>query len=358
MRFIRPTTVFFVALFIFVPTALPAQECYTTLDDGVWGNPNRSFNGVPIPTIIDSLIPVGDPLVIGIPGRSVAFADGGEACILDGLPGSSRPCALTGDFVDAVVDTDCVLPEGFPVNNKGKFRNALLSETMALSLNCRFDPDLFLLEVAPVMLTVAALPGEDGLYGTADDSLCADCDTMTVRMPAELMAALEDSMGIDPTVGAVLAFANTSLGGGETYGLNGKTVWHAVKNLNRAFKRARFLVSAESDTIVPIVLTAEGNGGERGNGATAKLSLVATRTASGAPALYLSLPEQSYVRAIAYNVAGREVAILADRVLPCGETVLEFPANRRLASGIYFVRAETASSTGTARLATKVAILR
>ena len=76
---------FFVVFFLFVPVALPAQQCYTTLDDAVWGNPNRDFNDVPIPTLIDDLIPVGDPLVIGIPGHSVAFADGGEPCILDGL---------------------------------------------------------------------------------------------------------------------------------------------------------------------------------------------------------------------------------------------------------------------------------
>ena len=358
MRFKRSILVVFVALVVLIPTALPAQECYTTLDDAVWGNPHRSFNGVPIPTIIDSLIPVGDPIVIGILGRSVAFADGGEMCILDGLPGGGRPWALTGDFVDAVVDTDCVLPEGFPVNNKGKFKNALLGETMALSLNCRLDPDLFDLDVTPVMLTVEALPGEDGLYGTADDSLCADCDTMTVRMPAELMSAFEDSMGIDPTVGDVLAFANTSLGGGETFGLTGKTIWHAVANLNRAFKRARFLVSAEPETIVPIVLDADGVGGERANVGSTSLSLVATRTASGAPALHLNLPEQSHVRAVAYNIAGREVAVLADRVVPGGETVLEFPADRRLPSGVYFVRAETASSAGTERLTAKVVILR
>lgn len=95
MRLKRSILVVFVGLIVFIPTALPAQECYTTLDDAVWGNPHRSFNGVPIPTIIDSFIPVGDPIVIGTLGRSVAFADGGEMCILDGLPGGGRPWALS-----------------------------------------------------------------------------------------------------------------------------------------------------------------------------------------------------------------------------------------------------------------------
>ncbi len=360
MRITHLVPAFLVLLLILVPGVLPAQDCYTTLDDGVWGNPHRDFNDVPIPVIIDGLIPVGDPLLIGIPGRSVAFADGGEPCILDGLPGSGRPSALTGEFVDAVVDTDCVLPDGFPANKKGKFRNALLGETVALALNCRLDPDLPGLVVTPVMMTVAALPGADGFYGTADDSLCADCDTMTVRMPAELMAVLEDSMGVEPTVEAVLGLANMSLGGGDTYGLNGKTVWRAVSNLNRAFKRSRFLVSTETDTIiVPTLLQPEMTTEGRAMVVDgAELSLAPARSVSGATAVRLSLPEQSHVTAVAYNVTGRKVAVLADRVLPSGETVLEFPNDRRIPSGVYFVRAEAALPSGTSRLAAKVVVLR
>ncbi len=361
MRTTHLALMFFVVFFLFVPAALPAQDCYTTLDDGVWGNPRRDFNDVPIPVLIDSLIPVGDPIVIGIPGRSVAFADGGEPCILDGLPGGGRPRSLTGEFVDAVVDTDCVLPEGFPANRKGKFRNALLGETMALALNCRLDPDLPWVVVTPVMLTVPALPGDDGLYGTADDSLCADCDTMTVRMPAELMAVLADSLGVEPTVEAVLGMANASLGGGDTYGLNGKTMWRAVSNLNRAFKRSRFLVSSEPDTIIITLTMQKPDTAPEGRAAIsdgAALALVPLRSAGGISAVRLSLPEQAYVTAVAYNVAGRKVAVLADRILPSGETVLEFPSDRHVPSGVYFVRADAALPSGASRLTAKVVVLR
>jgi len=361
MHITHPVLAFLVVVLLFVPAVLPAQQCYTTLDDGVWGNPHRDFNDVPIPALIDSLIPVGSPLVIGVPGRSVAFADGGEPCIVDGLPGSGRPSALTGEFADAVVDTDCVFPDGFPLNKKGKFRNALLSETVALSLNCRLDPGLPGVLVTPIMMTVPALPGDDGLYGTADDSLCADCDTMTVRMPAELMAVLEDSLGVEPTIEAVLGMANTSLGGGDTHGLNGKTMWRAVSNLNRAFKRTRFLVNSEPDTIIiPLmILEPETVRGDRAAiDDDAGLALVPTRSAAGMSAIRLSLPERAHVTAVAYNVAGRKVAVLADRVLPSGETVLEFPRDRDVPSGVYFVRADAALSSGRSRLATKVIVLR
>lgn len=57
-------------ILLVVAIGRPAET--VVLDDAVWGNLHRSFNGVPIPAIIDSLIPVGDPLVIGILGREVA----------------------------------------------------------------------------------------------------------------------------------------------------------------------------------------------------------------------------------------------------------------------------------------------
>ncbi len=360
MRVMHHVLLVTVALLVLIPSALPAQVCYTTLDDGVWGNPHRDFNGVQIPALVDSLIPVGDPLIIGLPGRSVAFEDGGEPCIVAGLPGGGRPSALTGDFVDAVVDTDCVLPEGFPANRKGKFRNALLGETVALSLNCRLDVDLCDLVVSSVMMTVPALPGEDGLYGTEDDSLCADCDTMTVRMPDDLMAVLEDTMGVVPSVGAVLGLANTALAGGETYGLRGKTVWQAVSNINRAFKRTRYLVADEPDTIIPILLASPGFGteGRGGEGAPTDPVEEPARLAAAPSAVVLSLPQSARATVVAYNVAGREVAVLADRVFPGGRTLLEIPAGHRVPSGVYFVRADVELPSGASRLSTKMVVLR
>ncbi|GBE29543.1 MAG TPA: T9SS type A sorting domain-containing protein [Bacteroidetes bacterium] len=55
--------------------------------------------------------------------------------------------------------------------------------------------------------------------------------------------------------------------------------------------------------------------------------------------LTLQLPENAPVTVTAYNVMGREVAMLVDNVLPAGSHEVVFDA-RDLASGVYFVRAD------------------
>lgn len=350
MRLLKSLLVVVVVMF---PLLVHAQESYCTLEDALWGNEHQSFNDVPIPALLDSLIPPGVPLTVGIPGRSVSFADGSEPCILAGLPAGGSYGALTGDFVDAVVDTECVLPEGFPANRKGKFNSSLLGETIALSLNVRLDPDLASVEVTDLMLTVQALPGEDGLSGTADDSLCAECDTMTVRIPEDVLAAISDSMGVDPTVSALLDLANASLAG-ETYGVAYKYVWKAVKNINRAFKDCRFLVGAEDiPDIIPIVETMSGGSGREAEGhSDAFLSLAAEAGLGDVASVRLSVPETSELTLAVYTVAGRRAAAVVERTVGEGETVLDLPSGGRLRSGVYFVRA-VAEGVQTGRTATK-----
>ena len=352
---------FLVLLLLVLPATVLAQECYCTLEDAWWGNAKLSFNGVAIPALIDSLIVPGDPVVLGAPGRSVTFEDGSESCIVAGLPAGGKACVLPPSLGDAVVDTNCVIPEDFPANKHWKFRNKLLGEAMALSLNVRLDPDLLVLPVEPVMYTVEALPGDDGLHGTADDSLCADCDTMTVRMPDLVMAALVDSMGIDPTVGDVLAFANTTLGGGEIYDARPRDVWHAVKNLNRAFKRCRFLVSGPVDSIVVIPLkSTEGSTRGREEEPEAGMALSITGAVGARSVLHLSVSEASRVHVAAYNVAGRRVAVLADRSVGAGEMTMEFPADRALPCGVYLIRASATGVTSgrSSSQAAKVIVVR
>ncbi len=329
-------------LLLLVPQVLLSQEAYSTLADATWGNERASFAGVPIPTLLDSLI-ASEPLVLGIPGRSVSFQDGSESCILAGLPAGGRPAALP-EIGDAVVDSSCVLPDDFPANRRGKFRNSLLGETVALSLNVRLDEGLGAVQVEPIMETVQALPGEDGLWGTDDDTLCADCDTMTIRIPGSVLAAVADSMGLESTIDGVLAFANSSLGG-EAYGVRYRNIWHAVKNLNRAFKRSRFLLeSAPIDTIVPVFLTGPPVRGENET-PEGMVAMAASSPVSGRSTIHLSLPEAATIRIAAYNVAGRRVETLVDGPCDRGELWLEFPSQAALPSGVYFLRASVLSES-------------
>jgi len=326
-------------LLLIVPQTLFAQTAYSTLDDATWGNENASFRETPIPVLLDSLI-AGEPLVLGAPGRSVAFEDGSEPCILMGLPSSGRPLALP-EIGDAVVDSSCVLPADFPANRHGKFKNSLLGETIALSLNVRMDMGLGDVLVEPIMETVQALPGEDGVWGTSDDTLCADCDTMTIKIPGSVLAAVADSMGLDPTINGVLAFANSALGG-EAYGVRYRDTWHAVKNLNRGFRRSRCLLeSAPIDTIIPVFLT--GPPTRTSTDDSARSVVLWASSSPGRSVVHLELPEAADVRVAAYNVAGRRVATLVDEVCRAGELRLDFPPEGSLPSAVYFVRASVVS---------------
>lgn len=335
------------------PVVAQGQMSYTTLGDHDYGNPHKSFNGVGIPAWIDSLVGV-DPLVLGTSGRSLTFQDGSEACIIAGLPAFGKPAAFPEALGDAVVDSTCELPPELPASHHGKLKNQLLGETIALSLNARLDPDLVDLDVCPWMFTVQGLAGPDGLYGTMDDTMCVDCDTMTIRIPDTVIAAIADSMGGVPTVGTVLEFANMALGGGGIYDASYHDVWHAVKNLNRAFKGCRFLVACEADSadsveVFPTCASLEGHVSTEYHGAMtdgATWLAAASPVRDGATIRY-SVPEASHVRIVAYNVAGREVAVMTDREVAAGAGAVEVALDRTnaLASGVYLIRMTATSLT-------------
>ena len=341
-----------IAAIVVLAATSSAQESYCALGQYVWGHETREFNGVSIPALLDSLITDADPLVIGAPGRSITFAEGSEPTITAGLTAGWKPAPLPDDLGDVVIDSACVLPPEFPANKHGKFRNSLLGETVALSLNTRLDPDLFTLEVCPVMMTVGALPGDDGLYGTPDDSLCADCDTMTIRIPEEVLAALGDTSGVGTTVGDILGLANLTLAGQDTlYDVTPRQVREAVKVLNRGFKRCRFLVECtdsvvDSFEIIDIKTATRGGtppeDGGRSADADSERSGLALRSSSPVSDLAVisySVPEPCRVRLSVYNVAGREVDVILDGDVYQSENFIQVPVDaRQMPSGVYFLR--------------------
>jgi hypothetical protein len=323
------------------------QMSYTTLGDQDYGNPHKSFNGVGIPTWIDSLLRGGGPLVLGASERSLTFEVAAGPCITAGLPASSRPAAFPEELGDAVVDSTCELPPDLPANNHGKFENQLLGETIALSLNTRLDPDLIDLEVCAWMFTVQGFAGPDSLYGTDDDTMCVACDTMTVRIPETVLTAIADSMAMTPTVRTVLDFANMALGGEGIYGASYHDVWQAVKNLNRAFKRCRFLVGCVNDGVdvietFPARESLEGNvvAGHEGALGESGTWLAATSPVRDVATIRYSVPEESRVRIVAYSVAGRQVAVLRDGTAAAGEGAIDVRVDREkgFASGVYLIR--------------------
>jgi hypothetical protein len=269
---------------------------------------------------------------------------------------------LPEDLGDAVIDSTCELPPEFPAQKNGKFRNSLLGETIALSLNTVLDAELPLLEVCPVMYTVAALPGEDGLYGTEDDSLCAGCDTMTIRIPEEVLEALSDTTGTGVTVGDILGLANLTLAGQDTlYDLTPKQVATAVKVINRGFKRCRYLVDcvdSESDTVEIEIIDikmgtgwwGDGDGGPETRSATKDegTSLSVAGSTTGPSTIHFAVPEPCRARITVYDVAGREVDVILEGDVAQGAgSVGMSMLSDGLPSGVYFVRLQaTGTSTG------------
>jgi len=292
-----------------------------------------------------------EPLVAGLPGRSIILAEGSEPTIVDELPGNGKPGPLPPDIGDLVIGSGVPILRGGAGGGADRlWSNSLLGQAVALSLNMRLDPSLASAPLDSAMSTVAALPGDDGLYGTADDEMCPDCNSRSVSIPDAVLSAVEQGTGLPPTVGGVLDLANAVLGGGQDYGAEAREVMRAVKNLNRAFEGSRFLVSAPPDTIIIIpILLASPNGPSSQND---RVSLSSAGRAGGGAALRLVLPEESLVRLVAYSVTGREVGLSVERVLPAGETTIEFPADHRLPSGVYFVRA-TASGVRTGETTVK-----
>jgi hypothetical protein len=343
----RLSTAVVLLLLVLVPASASGQEAYTTLGQQSWGNENASFNGVPIPALIDDLIPGGDPLRFGIPGRSVSFFDGSEGAIIAGLSASHQPAALPEDIGDVVVDATGALPPGFPANNHGKFKNLLLGETVALALNVRLDPELAELGICPIMKTVGARPGPDGLYGTADDTLCAPCDTMTVHLSQEVLDAF-GAGGAGRTVGDILALSNRILAGqGEWFDVTPHQMNEAVKVINRAFKRCRFLVECTGidsiviiDTAPPAPPSAPGGGAPLSRGAGDGSWLRTSSPAFDVATVSFGLPEESNVRIALYSITGRELSVVFSGRVTGGVGSVDVPvgSDHGLASGVYLLR--------------------
>ena len=83
-----------VVVMVLSVTYAGAQEAYCALGQYVWGHATRQFNDEPIPVLLDSLITDAEPLVIGMPGRSVTFMDGSEPTITAGLTASWKAAPL------------------------------------------------------------------------------------------------------------------------------------------------------------------------------------------------------------------------------------------------------------------------
>ena len=115
------------------------------------------------------------------------------------------------------------------VDNRGKFRNNLLGQSIALALNLRYDQTLANFELSETF-TTWSIGSQDPL------NVGKDCETYTI--PGDVLSALQ-TLGLPKTVGGLMALANKGLGGQPTGDASLTEIGSAVAAINEAFDECR-----------------------------------------------------------------------------------------------------------------------
>jgi hypothetical protein len=199
---------------------VPVREEFCGFTQGFWGNEGGKFDGVGTLDIIKSLVDPCNPLVIGNSFGNW-FSITKAQCIIDRLPAGGPASALPAGLNSAMDDSTCQTTPALPVDRKGKFRNVLLGQVIALSLNVRLSSG----------------PGPFVLL----DEFCTEGDGDGVEhfgIPSSVLDAL-DNLALPGTVDGLLTLANRALAGLPTGGASLSDINDAVDTINNAFDECR-----------------------------------------------------------------------------------------------------------------------
>jgi hypothetical protein len=344
---------------------------YTSLTQGDYGSPGGNFNGYGTLDLIRQILSNG-PLVVGVPGRSLAIPQSAAACVLMRLPAGGNSTALPG-IGDAIFSApNCQTSPKLGLDSNGKLRNQLLGQTIALALSARLDDagivdhDLAEFGLEPLFCTQGSLPGPDGLFGTADDEIDLQSPVRSFTIPGSVLTALSN-LGLPRDVGGLLALANRGLGGLTTGGASLTNIATAIDAVNRGFDRARFLVpcSVAAKSGAPAQITAARTGGAMDSGED---EMVLAEAPLGAPARFelgqcypnpfrpatqftLGLPAATEWTVDIYSVSGHLVRRLSGEAARAEYVRIEWDgrndAGDRVTPGIYFYRAVAGNMSAT-----------
>jgi len=155
-------------------------------------------------------------------------------CIILRLPAGGPSETLPAG--NLTMDANCNTSPALPLDKKGiKFRNNMLGQTIALSLNVRLGDPFYLDPPKGEPLADAPLNTEFCTWdGVSKDSL------QSHSIPGSVLTAL-DTLGLPKTVGGLLELANLALAGQNTDGASLGDIHSAVGAINEAFDECRFL---------------------------------------------------------------------------------------------------------------------
>jgi hypothetical protein len=195
-------------------------DSFCSFTQGYWGN--NGGKGSPRVTLLNSLLSQG-PLVLGKAGQSLTITSGQAACVIKKMPGGGPTEPLPAG--DHVFDANCT--DGIPVNKGGRWRNNLLSQTLALSLNVRYDSNALGNWVLQSQFCTMGTDGQSGITSHTID--------------ASVLTALTN-LGLPRTVNGLIELANRALAGQPTGGADLSAIAGAAGAINEGFDECRRIV--------------------------------------------------------------------------------------------------------------------
>jgi hypothetical protein len=194
--------------------ACDAARCSYT--QGYYGN--NGGKGSPRIAFINGLLAQGD-LTLGIIGQSsITFEEGTASCIIRRMPGGGPASALedvNGNPVNITVvpnDGVCDSLDVLPLNKQGdRFRNNLLSQTLALALNLRILPVEGCTEALGTFELRTGLCKFSGVVNAGCITMGAKSGEVT-GISQQVIDVLDDLFG-SHTPADVVALANRALAG-------------------------------------------------------------------------------------------------------------------------------------------------
>ena len=209
---------------------------FYTLTQGYYGGKNgKSCIGSNPLNTIKYLLGTTNMIIGSINSVTIPATDQGANKLNQTMPGGSMPAALPAGNCD--ISTGCFT---YPVylTKQGKINNVLLSQTITLSLNTRWnDGELLLFPIKSGYLTTQKMTGCG-----PDATVVTTCSSNTVSSIL-MNQHVVDYLGSGATVNDLLILANDILGGTLIPGINGvpsySDVNDAVDAINESFDEGR-----------------------------------------------------------------------------------------------------------------------